>query len=90
MLRPSLSVAMVLIATLSVQAQGMQMQQQQQQRPPNPNYQGTSTDQDACEAPAMKFCKAEIPDQFRVLACLQRNRPNIGKACQAVLSAYGQ
>ena len=89
MFRPSLSVAMVLIATLSVQAQGMQ-QQQQQQRAPNPNYQGTAIDQDACEAPAVKFCKAEIPDQFRVLACLQRNRPNIGKACQAVLSAYGQ
>ena len=84
MFRLSLSVAMVLIATLSVQAQ------QQPQRPPNPNYQGTAIDQDACEAPAVKFCKAEIPDQFRVLACLQRNRPNIGKACQAVLSAYGQ
>lgn len=87
MLRLTLSAAMVLVATLSVQGQGMQ---QQQQRPPHPNYQGTSTDQDACEAPALKFCKAEIPDQFRVLACLQRNRPNIGKACQAVLSAYGQ
>jgi len=86
--RLSLGSLVVLLATLSAQAQ-MQMQSQPP-RAPNPNYQGTTNDQEACEAPALRFCRAEIPDQFKVLACLQRNRANIGKACQAVLSAYGQ
>jgi len=86
--RLGLGSLIVLLATLSAHAQ-MQMQSQPP-KPVNPNYQGTANDQDACEAPALKFCRAEIPDQFKVLACLQRNRPNIGKACQAVLSAYGQ
>jgi len=86
--RLSLAFVIVLLATLSAQAQAQT--QGQPQRPGNPNYQGTANDQDACEPAALKFCRAEIPDQFKVLACLQRNRPNIGKACQAVLSAYGQ
>ena len=86
--RLGLGSVIVLLATLSVQAQ-MQMQSQPP-KAPNPNYQGTANEQDACEAPALKFCRSEIPDQFKVLACLQRNRANIGKACQAVLSAYGQ
>ena len=85
--RLSLAFVMVALATLSAQAQ---TQGQRPPPPPHPNYQGTAADQNACDAPAQKYCRAEIPDQFRVLACLQRNRPNIGKACQAVLSAYGQ
>jgi hypothetical protein len=86
--RLSLAFVMLLVATVSSPTQ--EQAQGQPQRPPHPNYQGTANDQNACDAPAQKFCRAEIPDQFRVLACLQRNRPNIGKACQAVLSAYGQ
>jgi hypothetical protein len=82
--RLALAFVTMLIATVSSHAQG------QQQRPPHPGYQGTASEQNACEAPAQKYCRAEMPDEFRVLRCLQANRPRIGKACQAVLSAYGQ
>jgi hypothetical protein len=57
---------------------------------PFPSYQGTAEDQKACDPPVQKFCRAAIPDQFRVLRCLQENRDKIGKACQAVLTSYGQ
>jgi hypothetical protein len=82
--RLSLAFVMMLIATVSSYAQG------QPQRPPHPGYQGTALEQNACEAPAQKYCRAAMPDQFRVLQCLQANRARIGKACQAVLTAYGQ
>jgi hypothetical protein len=59
-------------------------------KPPFPSYQGTADEQKACDAPAQKFCRSAMPDQFRVLQCLQANRTKIGKACQAVLTAYGQ
>ena len=39
---------------------------------------------------ALAWCRAAMPDQFRVLQCLQANRAKIGKACQAVLTRYGQ
>jgi len=57
---------------------------------PFPSYQGTPEDQKACDPPAQRFCRAAMPDQFRVLKCLQDNRDKIGKACQAVLTSYGQ
>ena len=57
---------------------------------PFPGYQGTPHDQKACEPAVFKFCRAAVPDQFRILQCLQTNRPRIGKACQAVLASYGQ
>jgi hypothetical protein len=57
---------------------------------PFPSYQGTTEDQKACDPPAQRFCRAAMPDQFRVLRCLQENRDKIGKACQAVLTSYGQ
>jgi len=57
---------------------------------PFPAMQGTPEDQKACNHPAQRFCRAAMPDQFRVLQCLQANRAKIGKACQAVLTKYGQ
>jgi hypothetical protein len=57
---------------------------------PFPGYQGTQNDQKACEPAVFKFCRAAVPDTFRVLQCLQANRPHIGKACQAVLATHGQ
>jgi hypothetical protein len=57
---------------------------------PFPSHQGTTQEQKACEPAVFKFCQHAVPDTFRVLQCLQTNRPRIGKACQAVLAAYGQ
>jgi hypothetical protein len=66
--------------------------QQKSAAPPSPfpTYQGTPEDQKACNAPVQRYCREAIPDQFRVLQCLQANREKIGKACQAVLTNYGQ
>ena len=57
---------------------------------PFPGYQGTPYDQKACEPAVFKFCRAAVPDQFRILQCLQTNRARIGKPCQDVLAAHGQ
>jgi type II secretory pathway component PulL len=46
-------------------------------------------DEDACDRDAHRFCKDVIPDQMRVLACLQVNRPKLSKACQGVLQSHG-
>jgi hypothetical protein len=46
-------------------------------------------DDDACDRDAHRFCKEAIPDQMRVLSCLQTNRPKLSKACQVVLQSHG-
>jgi len=48
-----------------------------------------SQDDDACKGDAQRFCRDAIPDQFRVLACLQTNRARLSRACQAVLQSHG-
>jgi hypothetical protein len=58
-----------------------------------PSFQGragTQQDQKACNPAVRKFCRAAVPDTFRILACLQQNRARIGKPCQGVLARYGQ
>ena len=79
--RMSLAVVMLASATASSLAQGMVV--------PFPGFQGSRNDQDACKPAVFKFCKEALPDTFRILHCLQQNRPRIGKACQQVLSSNG-
>jgi hypothetical protein len=57
---------------------------------PLPTPQGTPEDRAACEPDVQRHCKAAVPDQLRVLNCLQDNRKRISKSCQAVLVKYGQ
>jgi len=57
---------------------------------PLPNMEGTPEDRAACEPDVKRFCKAAIPDNMKVLSCLQANRQKISKACQGVLTRYGQ
>jgi Cysteine rich repeat len=57
---------------------------------PLPLPQGTPEDRAACEPDVQRYCKSEIPDQLRVLGCLQDNRKRISSACQGVLARYGQ
>jgi len=52
-------------------------------------FQGTVEEQVACAPDATKFCMEEIPDTFRVLACLQANRQKLRKACLRVLETHG-
>ncbi len=59
--------------------------------PPQGNLiQGTPEEQAACSPDATKFCKDEIPDTFRMLACLQAHREKLHKACQKVFKDNGQ
>lgn len=52
-------------------------------------FQGTPEEQAACRPDSNRFCRAEEPDQLRVLACLKRHRPDISTACRRVLERYG-
>lgn len=53
-------------------------------------FQGTPEEQAACAPDSSKFCKDDIPDTFKVLACLQEHREKLRKACQKVLEDHGQ
>jgi len=57
---------------------------------PLPMAEGTPEDRAACEPDVQRYCKAAIPDQLRVLGCLQDNRKRISRSCQGVLVKYGQ
>jgi len=57
---------------------------------PLPLPSGTPEDRAACEPDVQRHCRSAIPDQLRVLACLQDNRSRISRACQGVLVKYGQ
>ena len=51
---------------------------------------GTPEEQAACAPDAKKFCKDDLSDTFKVLACLQDNRTKLRKVCQKVLEDNGQ
>jgi hypothetical protein len=43
----------------------------------------------ACRSDAHRFCRDEIPDEFRVGSCLQAHRDKISRACRAMLEGHG-
>jgi hypothetical protein len=51
---------------------------------------GTPQEQAACASDAHRFCRDDIPDNFRVLACLKAEREKITRACRQVLENHGQ
>ena len=53
-------------------------------------FSGTPEEQAACSPDATKFCQKDFPDTFAVLACLQKNRQQLRKACLQVLESHGQ
>jgi hypothetical protein len=55
-----------------------------------PMPEGTPEDRAACESDVRRYCQAAIPDNMRVLACLQQFRQRITPACRGVLEKYGQ
>jgi hypothetical protein len=58
---------------------------------PFPNmFQGTPAEQAACRPDSQRYCRDDIPDTFRVLACLQKNRATISGPCRRVLESHGQ
>jgi hypothetical protein len=44
---------------------------------------------DACRGDVHRLCKDAIPDQLRILSCLQTNRTRLSKGCQGVLQSHG-
>ena len=57
---------------------------------PLPMMEGTPEDRANCEPDVRRYCQSALPDNMRVLACLQQNRNRISSACQGVLIKYGQ
>jgi hypothetical protein len=53
-------------------------------------FEGTPAEQRACSRDATRLCSEAIPDNFAVLACLQKHRKKLHKSCLAVLEAHGQ
>ncbi len=43
----------------------------------------------ACRSDAHRFCKDDIPDQFKVGSCLQMNKEKLSRGCKAMLATHG-
>ena len=43
----------------------------------------------ACHFDARRFCKDDIPDQFKVGSCLQAHKDRLTHACKTVLDGHG-
>jgi hypothetical protein len=50
-------------------------------------YRGTWEQQMACTPDVWRLCGDQIPDVNRIVACLQRNTPNLSSACRAVFES---
>jgi hypothetical protein len=91
MFRNSLIVISAAVALLSLVAPSPTSAQLPLPLPlPLPSMDGTPEDRAACESDVRRYCQSAIPDNMRVLACLQQNRGRISPACRGVLEKYGQ
>ena len=43
----------------------------------------------ACRGDARRFCKDDIPDQFKVGSCLQAHKDRLTRSCKTVLDGHG-
>jgi hypothetical protein len=50
-------------------------------------YRGTMEQQMACTPDVWRLCSDQIPDVNRIVACLQRNTPNLSGGCRAVFNS---
>lgn len=50
-------------------------------------YRGTMEQQMACTPDVWRLCGDQIPDVNRIVACLQRNTPNLSRDCRAVFES---
>ncbi|UDL95263.1 cysteine rich repeat-containing protein [Lichenihabitans sp. PAMC28606] len=50
-------------------------------------HQGSMEDQLACTPDVYRLCSSMIPDEDKIVACLERNKPTLSAACQKVFSA---
>jgi len=50
------------------------------------SYRGTPAEQEACTDDVSRLCAQFIPDEQRIVACLNQNRRSLSPACRAVFS----
>jgi hypothetical protein len=83
LLRYSLLCAALLLLPVSAEAQS--------QQPMRPDARGTAEEEKACEPDARRLCRSVIQQgDMAVLACFQRQRAQLSRACAAVLRRHGQ
>jgi hypothetical protein len=51
---------------------------------------GTQKEHSACSTDAARYCSDDIPNAFKVLACLKDHRAKLKKACRQVLEDHGE
>jgi hypothetical protein len=74
----------LVLSVLSVSASTGALAQQQQRG-------GTDAEQKACTRDVQKFCRDKMDQgDLVILSCLQQNRPQLSKPCNAVLVSHGQ
>lgn len=49
-------------------------------------HSGTQEEQDACTPDVFRFCSAQIPNEDRIVACLNRHLAKLSPACRSVMS----
>ncbi len=55
----------------------------------NQNPQENTVEDRACRADARRFCKDDIPDQFKIGSCLQMNKEKLSRSCKEMLASHG-
>ena len=53
-------------------------------------HSGTQEEQDACTPDVFRLCSSAIPNESRIVACLNRNLPKLSPACRSVMTGGPQ
>jgi hypothetical protein len=48
----------------------------------------TAQESQACMGDVMRLCASAIPSRDRIIACMLRNRSELGSECRAVMTRY--
>jgi len=49
-------------------------------------HSGTQQEQEACTPDVFRLCSAQIPNEDRIVACLNRHLAKLSPACRAVMT----
>lgn len=49
-------------------------------------HSGTQQEQEACTPDVFRFCSAQIPNEDRIVVCLNRHLAKLSPACRAVMA----
>lgn len=49
-------------------------------------HSGTQQEQEACTPDVFRLCSAQIPNEDRIVACLNRHLAKLSPACRAVMA----